>query len=462
MMRATKKWSALLNDNTSWYNFNRSRFSTEMSKSIMQTTDAKSKIKSEAMFSIQGKRSPHRTKGFVWSAVFFGFFAVHCLAAYGLAYEDGICIVWDDAQREFVCSGTYARAKLLANNQLVLVYSARSSVYFRSRNEQGNVWSTAVEVARDDQGIYNYTNAELLELQNGTLIYTWNARPRVDGVDPYKIMIKRSDDGGATWSGEQTLYEAGTLFGDGCWEPAFLQLPIGEVQIYFANEAPYTTSNEQEISLLRSFDNGLTWSNAEKISFRTGSRDGMPVPVNLQNGKGIALAIEDNGIDGTFKPVIVHSSIADNWLSGYVSGDSSRRWHALRSDCRLPADTYVGAPYLIQLHSGETLLSVQSAERRNPENTHRRANMQIYIGTDEAKDFSQKSTPFPSLPDGGSALWSSLCQTSDTTVMAVSSLSGLPNQNGVWTVTGHIIKPMEIKHKAEGKAILQSHEKYTQ
>src|SRR5690242_21276392 len=43
----------------------------------------------------------------------------------------------------------------------------------------------------------------------------------------------------------------------------------------FRSEAPYTKSNEQEISLLRSFDHGLTWSRPTQVSFRQGKRDGM-------------------------------------------------------------------------------------------------------------------------------------------------------------------------------------------
>jgi hypothetical protein len=370
------------------------------------------------------------------------------------AYDDGIRIAWDYNLRQRANNGSYARVKWLNNNRLALVYGAGSDVYFRLQNDRSTGWGSTITVSHDNAGNYNYTNSELIELQNGTFLYAWNARPKVLRNDtyPYKIMIKKSVNGGATWTDEKSLYEAGTVFEDGCWEPAFLQLPTGEIQIYFANENPYRESSEQEISLIRSFDNGETWSAAEKISFRAGTRDGMPVPVYLQNSKGIALAIEDNGINGTFKPVIVHTTVADNWSSGFVAGNSTRRWHALRSDYRLPTDVVGGAPYLIQLLSGETLLSFQSGEGRDTPYTHTYANMQVYIGTDEAKDFSRKSSPFPLLPATAQALWSSLCQTSDTTVMAVSSLGGMGSgNNGVWTATGHIVRPLDIYHTSAGK-----------
>ncbi|MDR1809376.1 MAG: T9SS type A sorting domain-containing protein [Prevotella sp.] len=385
----------------------------------------------------------------------FGCFLILFIVAVPcFAYEDGIRIAWDYNLRLRANNGSYARVKCLSNNKLALVYGAGSDVYFRLQNDRNTGWGSIVTVSHDDANNYNYTNSELIELQNGTLVYAWNARPKILDNDtyPYKIMIKKSVNRGATWTDEQSLYAAGTVFGDGCWEPAFLQLPTGELQIYFANENPYRQSSEQEISLLRSFDNGATWSGAETISFRAETRDGMPVPVYLQDDKGIAMAIEDNGINGTFKPVIVHTTVADNWSSGLVAGNSTRRWHALRSDYQLPTGVVGGAPYLIQLHSGETLLSFQSGEGRNTPDTHTYANMQVYIGSNEAKDFSRKSSPFPLLPAEAQALWSSLCQISDTTVMAVSSLGGMGSgNNGIWTATGHIVRPLDVNHTSSGK-----------
>jgi hypothetical protein len=46
---------------------------------------------------------------------------------------------------------------------------------------------------------------------------------------------------------------------------------------------------------MRSRDGGRTWGAAERAGFRAGHRDGMPVPVSLADGSGVAVAIEDNG-----------------------------------------------------------------------------------------------------------------------------------------------------------------------
>ncbi len=365
------------------------------------------------------------------------------------AYEDGIRIAWDYRECKFQTGGVYARIKQLRNGDLVLVYSQGTNVYIKKKPAGDRYWGIPVNVAGDVKGLYNYTNSELIELESGRLLYAWNARPKISGSVPYKIMIKASDDGGKTWNSETDVYMAGNTPEYGCWEPVFLQLPSGELQLYFANEFTVPV-HDQNITMLRSFDGGQTWGEPEVVCYRKGSRDGMPVPVYLQENKGIVLAIEDNGIEGFFKPVIIHTAVEDNWKSGTVTGIHPSRWHALRSDYRLPSDTYAGAPYLIQLSGKETLLSVQSTEGRNTPWTHDHSIMQVYIGDSEAKNFSRKSTPFAFLPASANALWNALCQVNDSTVMAVSSIGGLSENNGIWTASGKIIRPMEIQEKQPG------------
>ncbi len=367
-------------------------------------------------------------------SVVFAYFCLISVFAFGRSGSGETRIEWDMSSRKFVTAGVYARVKKLSNGELCLVYSRGAAVWMRKSADKGESWLPAVKVSENE--VYNYTNSELLQLRNGWLFYTWNARPKTENLYEYKIMGAVSKDGGATWEAEQTLYKAGKNFRDGCWEPVALQLPDGEIHLYFANEGPYVDSDEQEITLLRSSDDCSSWSAPQTVSFRKGKRDGMPVPVCLQDGKVIAVAIEDNGMAGTFKPVIVRTD--DNWASGAAGADSPRRSHALAEECLLPDSVYAGAPYLIRLENGTTLLSVQSSEGRRGTN-ERYANMQVYVGDSEARNFSNPTTPFATLAPQANALWNSLCQIDDSTVMAVSSLGGSGDENGIWTVTGKII-----------------------
>lgn len=345
-----------------------------------------------------------------------------------------ITIEWDSASCHFVCSGVYARIKPI-DKSFAMVYSAGPSALIRFSHDNCKSWGAASVVAQAEG--YNYTNCEILQLQNGTILYMWNARPAKAQL-PFKIMYSLSHDGGKSWTQAQDLYVASTKFQDGCWEPVALQLPDGEVQIYFANEYPYTSSDEQEISLMRSHDNCATWSRAEKISFRSGSRDGMAVPIYLPHSKEIAIAIEDNGIRGRFKPVIVRTT--ENWHDGDVSAADPRREEAICATEKLHDTIYAGAPYLIRLGKSHTLLSIQSTEGRKGGN-ERYANMQVYVGDHNARHFHNRTTPMPDLPPNGNALWNSITQIDDKHVIAVMSVSGMPDgKNGIWTVTGQITK----------------------
>lgn len=360
---------------------------------------------------------------------------------------DATRIAWQWRERQFACRGAYARAKLLHNGSLVLVYGTARKVYIMKYNPELKTWGAKQLVAMDSAKNYDYTNAELTQLANGRLVYSWNARPLKDSGKPYKIMLKTSDDNGNTWQNEQDIYTAGTTFDEGCWEPVVMQIPSGETLLFYSDEYN-VTQNRQNISVMRSTDNGTTWSGPHVVSFRNTSRDGMPVPVWLKDGSGTAMAIEDNGMNGTFKPVIVFSPAGEDWRGKIVGGKSHRRWSALCKNEALAKDVYGGAPYLIQLSGGETLLSIQSGEGRETPSVLDHALMQVYVGNQHAKNFGLRTTPFANQNNSKiSELWNSLCQIDENTVIAVSSISGMKEKNGIWTVTGKVVRPM-ISHRS--------------
>jgi len=212
-----------------------------------------------------------------------------------------------------------------------------------------------------------------------------------------------------------------------------LQLPSGEVQVYFSNEAPFQTTAEQEIALLRSLDNGRTWTKAERIALRKDHRDGMPVPQLLAGGRGIAVSIEDNGLSGErFKPVILRTTLADNWRSGVVGGDSPHRWGALAEP--LEPQWYGGGPFLRQLPSGETLLSYQESA----DGTMDRCRMAVCVGDKDAKNFTNKTYPIPLGPVQNQA-WNALFVKDARTVTAISTAT-INGVRGIWAIDGRVVR----------------------
>lgn len=369
----------------------------------------------------------------------------------GPVSADSIRLEWQPDSAEFVGRGGYARVKKLSSGDLALVYSRDGEICFKKKTK--GVWGAeTIAAVPPKKNTHIYTNAELAELSDGRLFLTWNARPDKKDADklPFKIMAAFSSDGGATWGAQRDLYLAGSAprkGREGCWEPCPIQLPDGEVQVWFAYR---TAEGRAHGFVLRSRDNAKTWLPPAVTHFRENYRNGMPVPVVLKDGT-LVVAVEDNGFSGTpHKPVIIRP---EPDFAKPVDANSTRRWGALSPRCELPPEIYAGAPYIIQLDSGETVLSVQSTEGRRPPSEGasgiKYSNLRVYVGDASAKNFDCPTTPFSKLPDGAAALWNSLCQIDHDTLLAVATINGLPEDKrpGVWLITAKIVRETSTQCK---------------
>jgi hypothetical protein len=348
-------------------------------------------------------------------------------------------LVWDQQSLRRVSSteggrnSGYGRLIQLKDKSLICVYeSSGSTVIVRSTN-LGESWSSSTTIAARENGV-NMAVPDLIQLRNGRLIVFYNPRPTQQSPEKkFGIRCKISDDNGKSWSAEKELFNADWQFENGCWEPSAVQLPNGEIQMLFANESDYRQSNEQNISMLRSADNGDSWTKTREIvSFRKGSRDGMPVPILLRNHKQIAFAIEDNA-QGNFKPYIISNSLKNNW-STVVTAESQQRSYALAE--KINKEIYAGAPYLRQLKTGETVLSYQGTEGRINDMNH--ADMKVVVGDSNAQNFGAKSVPF-SIPADKSCLWNSLAVLDDDTIVAVTSTNAFSDRGEVWMIKGRLV-----------------------
>jgi hypothetical protein len=350
----------------------------------------------------------------------------------------GVNISWDISTLTRVSSlgpryCGYSRLTQLYDKSLLAVYEADGNTVCVKSNDLGSTWSAPVYIARKAEGV-SMAVPDILELKDHSILVCYNSRPgrNAEGMR-FGIRTQKSYDGGATWKDERIVYEADYTFQNGCWEPSAIQLPSGEIQLFFANEGDYPNSNEQNISLMRSSDNGLNWTNSSEIvNFRPGSRDGMPSPILLQNGKEIVFAIEDNGFVN-FKPYTIRSTVKNNW-AGTVGASSPDRNYALAVP--LADSIYAGAPYLRQLKTGQTILSYQGTEGRI--NKMNNADMKVVIGDSNARNFSHKSVPFVISKDK-SCLWNSLAVLSDNTIVALTSTNSYSSGNTeIWMIKGHL------------------------
>lgn len=313
------------------------------------------------------------------------------LTAASMARYNGSRIFWDARTPVTIFNGGgYGRLIELSDGRLMACCESGGIKVSFSTN-QGRTWSSPTLIAPNTNNTPNCV-PDLVQLSDGTILVAYNPRPSEPFTEDrrFGIRLRRSTNGGRTWSNEIFVYDADYTFENGCWEPSFLELPSGELQLYFADESPYMTTGEQQISLCRSFDGGLTWTAPQRISYRSGSRDGMPVPVLLSDKRNIVVAIEDNGWSGVgdFVPTTVRTPLSNNWKNNsFVNGTSTMRHRSINHDyCPVCKG---GAPYLRVLPNGETVLSHQSTYGDGDN-----MKMYVYVGNKQAKDFKAMSRPF--------------------------------------------------------------------
>lgn len=362
-------------------------------------------------------------------------------------------VAWDySSLRQIAEKGGYPRMIKLENDNLLAVYeNYTGDVELKRSYDQGNSWSAPQKIFSQ----FSYTslegkttlvkiaNPEIIQLPNQDLVLAVNYRPVQDEIAPFSIVISRSSDQGYTWSDPQTVYNCAPRFRDGCWEPSFLWLPDNELQLYFANENPYQESDEQEISMIHSADFGKTWTTeAKRVSFRKNRRDGMPV--GILKKEEIILAIEDNKI-GEFKPYLVRTTVKNNWKKP-VLGNSSKREYALRKPQE--DSVYMGAPYLINLPGGGSLLSYQTTKGRSKD--WEKSTMEVVVGDDNVRNFDFPTQPFP-VSKKQEAKWNSLAILDNYLVAALSSTNFDSGEVAPWMIRGHVI-PNTIKIADQEKA----------
>lgn len=333
----------------------------------------------------------------------------------------GSRIYWDiSTQKPVFPSGNYGRMIQLRDGRLMAVCERHGGgVLVTYSSDEGGTW-TSPQLIQSNPSKVPLCVPDLIQLADGSILVGYNPRPSAPYTEDrkYGMRVLRSTDNGQSWSDPIFVYDASHNAADGCWEPSFLQLPSGEIHLYFANEGPFTTSNEQEISLCRSYDGGLTWTDKERVCFRKDHRDGMPVAIITDNNE-IVVIVEDNGWQHDFRATTVRCSVEDNWKD-WVGTGTSKRNMIFSSD---NANYISAAPYLRKLKTGETVASWQGNHDRPQYADMSKEVMYAAVGDANAMNFKAVSQPF-GVPMSENALWNSLAVLDDGTVYALTSWRG--------------------------------------
>lgn len=352
---------------------------------------------------------------------------------------EGSRIYWDiNSKATLFPSGNYARIIQLQGGRLMAVAEAGGGISVAYSENGGTTWSSPELIMRS-ASLVPYAVPDVIQLKDGTIVVGFNPRPSAPYSDDRKfgIRVTRSTDNGKTWSAPIFVYDAQSTFSDGCWEPCFLELPSGELQCYFANENNFQSSNEQEISMCRSFDGGLSWDAPVRICYRAGTRDGMPVPILTENDE-IVVIIEDNGHPNrnSFRATTVRTPLSENW-SQWVDGGSSRREMIFADESEKAFIS--AAPYLRKLGRNETVASWQGDRGDRQGKGESFFDMFVAVGDADARNFRAVSQPFGlSLSQHG--LWNSVSALDDGTVFALSSIGDATHGNAINVMKGYAMK----------------------
>ncbi|MDE6853519.1 MAG: exo-alpha-sialidase [Muribaculaceae bacterium] len=355
-------------------------------------------------------------------------------------------IMWDVASRQVIFpSGNYSRLIPLQDGRLLAIAEIPGGIGVVFSSDSGATWTEPRIIARGEDRL-PYAVPDVIQLSDGTILAGFNPRPSSPYSEERRFGIRTlySTDGGETWSEPVHAFDASHLWTEGCWEPSFLELPDGEVHLYFANEYPYPDSGDQQISLIRSNDKGRTWSAPECVSYRAGHRDGMPSAIITDAGE-IVVIIEDNGFPRGFMASTVRCDVDRAWRSCPVYAESGRRSAIFAGDDSDNRQYISAAPYIRRLRTGETIASWQGDHFDRKGFPEARFGMYVAVGDRDARNFTQVSAPFD-LPTDSHALWNSINVGFGNDVFALASIGSPTQGNAITLMKGYAVNAIDVPY----------------
>lgn len=201
----------------------------------------------------------------------------------------------------FGADGTYPRAERLADGSLLGVYThhggGNTTITTVKSTDNGASWTPIGKIDEGPTATREIDNGYVHQLPNGKIVAGFRNHDKNPngGFLHFRITVCGSEDGGVTWNflSQAAEFGAGVL---GDWEP-FLQTALdGSLQIYYSHE---NALDDQDSLLRRSTDGGVTWTDAQTISGAdVTARDGMLGVARIAEDSPTKVAIFESGAGG--------------------------------------------------------------------------------------------------------------------------------------------------------------------
>jgi hypothetical protein len=181
---------------------------------------------------------------------------------------------YERASNPWVTVGPDGTANVLAIafNGLVLAAGSKSAVLSARSTDGGNSWSATSTLIVDSDMAFNDKDAITADPTDAHFVYAVWDRLTSDNFGP--SYFARSADGGATWQPARAIYDPGVT--NQTISNALVVLPNGTlVTMFLELDATSATTFTAHIAVIRSPDNGTTWSAPVKIAdaLTVGTRD---------------------------------------------------------------------------------------------------------------------------------------------------------------------------------------------
>lgn len=359
-------------------------------------------------------------------ALLFSFLMIFASAALA---DSGGSIVWGDRIDLTPPAGGGAYPRLVKINagpgagDLLLTYQSGflgGDIWMDRSHDGGHTWA-APEVVNARAGKWKYANCNIIQLDDGRLMMTFQRRDRSSALaKDYYIDVRYSSDGGKTWTQPAQVFQGMN------WEGRPIQVPHdangdgnNDIYIFFtqqtvptnvpADQASKKIANGVGVAWIASYDDGKTWTdpNSERFTGRIVHRDfmepagkapdprsagGMPSPFLIGSDR-IAFVSEDIG--KAHSPYIVAADPGDwdwtgaafkgAWTSADYDGSADNKVYpsTAANQWLVSKNTFAAAPFAANLADHRVVISATAKKH-----------VVVWIGDTSGRNFVAQAMPF--------------------------------------------------------------------